>query len=359
MVLTTERTLSMSARVLTCVGAGLAARGDRVVFVPIRKSDVDRFLARRFPKLPAHTVSARGGIALALAVRKIVQASGAEAILVGCERDQLTAALAIGRHGGVVRRLAIGERFIPTWRSKFAASRSTCLLMGDEVGADVHQDTPVRAAVAWPRPQTLVPGDHARGSSAPSPSVLAVVAGDARVPAQHAAGAAALRAAARLLTRHAGLRVLLLGDTPAMQALRLHAASVGLTERVDVAPLDALIEPGQFTASAVWVTAAGDAGGVSVLSAMMRRIPVIVPQGFDTESLVASRITGFVSDDTDLSGSVASLAHLLADSAAHQSMGAAAASRAERAHGWEGYVHNVQAMLARVAGKTDNRHSPA
>jgi len=144
-----------------------------------------------------------------------------------------------------------------------------------------------------------------------------------------------------------------------MQALRLHAASVGLTEQVDVVPLDALIEPGPFNASAVWVTSAGDAGGVSVVSAMMRRIPVIVPQGFDTESLVASRITGFVSDDTDLAGSVAALAHVLADADAHQAMGAAAASRAERAHGWDAYLHTVQSTLARVAGKTANRHSAA
>ena len=349
----------MSARLLVSVGGGLAARGDRVVFAPIRKGDVDRFLARRFPKLPAHAISARGGIAGVLAVRKIAQASGADAILVGCERDQLTAALAIGKHGGVVRRLAIGERFMLNWRTKLAASRATCLMMGDQIGADVHEDTHVRAAVAWPRPLTLVSAEGARASSAGSPSVLAIVAGDSRVPAQHAAGAAALRAAARLLTRHAGLRVLLLGDTPAMQAIRLHAASVGLAERVEVAPLDSLIEPGPFNANAVWVTAAGDVGGVSVVSAMMRRIPVIVPQGFDTESLVASRITGFVSDDTDLAGSVAALAHLLADTDAHQSMGAAAASRAERAHGWDAYLHTVQSTLAQVAGKTANRHSAA
>ena len=350
----------MTARLLAMIGGGLAARGDHVVFVAVRKGEPDKFLARRFPKIPAHTISARLGVAQAIAVRKIARETRAEAILVACERDYITAALALGRDGGVVRRLAIGERFEPNWRTKIATSRSTCLLMGDQVGTDVHQDTHVRAAIAWPRPLALVPGEGPmRASAAPLPSVLAVVAGDSSVSAQHAAGATALRAAARLLTRHAELRVLLLGDTSAMQALRLHAASVGLTERVDVAPLDTLIEPGPFTASAVWVTAAGDRGAVSIVSAMMRRIPVIVPHGFDTEALVAPRITGFAADESDLAGSVAALAHLLADAEAHQAMGAAAASRAERAHGWDAFLRTTHAALSRVASKTSNRHSAA
>lgn len=359
MIFTTERALSISARLLLYAGAGLAARGDTVAFAPVRRGEADRFLARRFPKLPVHAVSARGGVAQALAVRKIAQSVGAEAILVGCERDQLTAALALGSHGGVVRRLTIGERFTQNWRTRLAASRSKCLLIGDQTGADVHRDTHVRTGIAWPRPLTLVPGEGARSGGTVPPPVLAIVAGDATVPAQHAAGAAALRAAARLITRHAGLRVSLLGERPAMQALLLHAASVGLAESTDVTPLDALIEPGPFSASAVWATAAGDKGAVSVVSAMMRRIPVIVPQGFDTEALVAPRITGFVSDDTDLAGSVASIAHLLADAAAYQSMGSAAAARAERAHGWESFLHTLHGSLAQVAGQSSSRHSAA
>src|SRR5688572_8219618 len=109
LVLTTERELSMTARLLVMVGAGLAARGDHVVFVPVRKGETDRFLARRFPKLSAQAISARIGVAQAIAVRKIAAATRADAVLVACERDQLTAALAIGSRGGVVRRLTIGE----------------------------------------------------------------------------------------------------------------------------------------------------------------------------------------------------------------------------------------------------------
>ncbi|MEO7520929.1 MAG: hypothetical protein ABIW79_03840, partial [Gemmatimonas sp.] len=93
--------------------------------------------------------------------------------------------------------------------------------------------------------------------------------------------------------------------------------------------------------------------------AMMRRIPVIVPQGFDTESLVAPRITGFASDDSDPAGSVAALAHLLADPAAHSAMGAAAAARAERAHGWDALLRTIQAALARVADSAASRTSAA
>ena len=179
------------------------------------------------------------------------------------------------------------------------------------------------------------------------------------MPAQHGAGAAALRAAARLLTRHPGLRVLLLGDIPTLQALRLHAASVGLADRISVMPLDALIEPGPFAAAAVWVTATGDTGAVSIVSSMMRRIPVIVPRGFDTEALVAPRITGFLAEEGDPTGSIAALAHLFADADAHFAMGGVAASRAERLHGWDAMLGRTLDTLVRAAGRWANSRSAA
>jgi hypothetical protein len=162
-----------------------------------------------------------------------------------------------------------------------------------------------------------------------------------------------------LLTRHADLRVLLLGEIPTLQALRLHSASVGLADRVSVMPLDALIEPGPFAAASVWVTATGDTGAVSIVSAMARRIPVIVPRGFDTEALVAPRITGFVADDSDPAGSIASLAHLFADAEAHAAMGTVAASRAARLHGWDAMLGRTMDALGQVAGRPAGSRSAA
>jgi len=360
LVLSTAREFHMSARVLMTIGAGLAARRHHVDIVCCQGSASEREISRRFPKVPLHPVADRHVLAQSFALRRIVRDLRIETILVGTERDQLTAALAIGRHGGVVRPLAIGERFAQGWRARLASSRATSLVIGDDVGINVHTDTHVRAAIAWPRTLLQDSSDTPlRLAPAVPPLLLAVVAGASTEPAEHAAGAAALRAAARLLTRSPGLRVLLLGERSALQAMRLHAASVGLADRVDVMTLDSLIEQGPFNAAAVWVTAGGDTGAVSIVSAMMRRIPVVVPRGFDTEALVASRITGFVADDTDPAGSVAALARLFADADAHCAMGAIAASRAERLHSWDALIERTAEALARAGGRRSTSRAVA
>ena len=350
----------MSARLLTSIGAGLAARGEGVTFVCCRDSTAEGEVARRFPDVARRTLAGRGNVARVLGLRRVVDALRPAAVLVHTEADMLTASLALGGRGGVVRRLAIGERFTRSWRARLAASRSACLLMGDEIGPQVHTDTHVRAAIGWPRVGVQGPGEMPlRLAPAAPPPVLAIVAGTTTPPAQHAAGAAAVRAASRLTTRHSTLRVLLLGAPPELQSMRVHAGSVGLADRLTIIPLDALITPGPFDAAAVWVTAQGDEGAVSIVSAMMRRIPVIVPRGFDTEALVAPRITGFVADDGDLAGSVAALAHVLVDANEHHAMGAAAAARAARLHNWDASLDRTLEALARVSGSRTSRPDAA
>ncbi|MES2523718.1 MAG: hypothetical protein V4617_13515 [Gemmatimonadota bacterium] len=363
LVLSTANSLTPSARLLVSVGAGLAERGHQTVVACCRNSASEREIARRFPSMTRRAVSGGNSIARGASTRGIVRSLQSDVVLVATERDQLAGALGIGRTGGVVRRLAIGERYAPSWRARLANARSRCLLFGDEIGPVVHTELHVRNAVSWPPLRVAIPGESPlRLAPVVPPSVLAIVAGTATGATgamEHAAGAAALRAAARLLSRHPGLRVILLGDVSSLQALRLHAASVGLVDCVSIQPLDALIDPGPFEAAGVWVTASGDTGAVSVLSAMMRRIPVIVPRGFDTEALVAPRITGVVSDDTDLSGSVAALAQLLADTEEHHAVGAAAAARAERLHGWDAMLRRMEDTLSRVAGRGQSRRAAA
>lgn len=347
LVLTTSGDWTMNVRLLATMAAGMSARGEQVTFVCCRGSATEREVARRFPDLPVRTIS--GAITLSRVVRLRTLAGSARpnAVLVHSERDAFAAALAFGRTAGVVRRIGIGQRFGQSWRARFTASRTRTLVMGDETGESVHLDTHVRTGVSWP-PLPVSESDHPVGVAS-APPVLAIVAGKATQMAQHAAGAAALRAAARIVSRHPDLRVLLLGETHRLQALRVHAGALGLADRLTVLPLDSLLVPGPFGASAVWVTAAGDEGAVSVVASMLRRIPVIVPRGFDTEALVAQRITGFVADDTDLAGSVSALAHLMADSAEHKAMGAACAARAERLHSWDAALTRTIAALSRVA----------
>lgn len=363
LVLTTAASLNTSARLLVTMGAGLAECGHGVVVACCRNTASEREIARRFPGISRRPVSGGNSLSRGVSVRGLVRALQADVVLVGNERDQLSAALGIGRIGGVVRRLAIGERYAPSWRTRLANARSCCLLFGDEVGPAVHTELHVRNAISWPAHRPVVPGEPPlRLAPVAPPSVLAIVAGTATGSVgamEHAAGANALRAAARILSRHPGLRVLLLGEVSSLQALRLHAASVGLVESVSILPLDSLIEAGPFEAAAVWVTASGDTGAVSIVSAMMRRIPVVVPRGFDTEGLVAPRITGVVADDTDLSGSVAALAQLWADTDEHNAVGAASAARAERLHGWDAMMRRIEEALLRVAGRGASRRVAA
>lgn len=338
----------MSVRLLAGMAAGMALRGEQVTFICCRGSATEREITRRFPGLPMRTISGALTITRAVRLRALARALRTDVALVHTEHDAFTAALALGRTAGIVRRLGIGQRFTRSWRARITAARTRTLLMGDETGESVHLDTHVRSAVSWPSPARDAETDHPFGTGNVAP-VIAIVAGDAARTAQHAAGAAALRAAARIVARHPDLRVLLLGEAAGLQALRVHAGALGLADRLAVVPLDTLLAPGPLAASSVWVTAAGDEGAVSIIASMQRRIPVIVPRGFDTESLVAQRITGFIADDTDLAGSVSSLAHLMADNAEHQAMGAACAARAERLHNWDAALTRTMAALGRVA----------
>lgn len=357
LVLSTHRTYSVSVRLLASIGASLSTRGEEVTFVCCRNSDTEREVARTFPTLTLRSLN--GGLAARriASLRRIVTELRPDALLVHTERDALAAALTIGRTGGVVRRLSIGQRLESSWRVRLTTSRTRFLAMGDEVGESAHLDKHVRTAVSWPA-LGLARDDRATADSADNPfrsgpsappPVIAIVAGDASNPAQHAAGAAALRTASRIVSRHPELRVTLLGHASGLQALRVHAGAVGLADRLDVMPVESLLSPGPFTAAALWATGTGDDAAVGIVAAMMRRIPVIVPRGFDTEALVAPRITGFIADDSDLAGSVASLAHLMADPADHQAMGAAAAARADRLHGWDAMITRTLSVLARVA----------
>lgn len=357
LVVSTHRTYSMSVRLLASIGAALAARGEQVTFVCCGNSDTEREVARAFPSLDRHVI--RGSLAARRIadLRTLVKQRRPAAVLVHTERDALAAALAIGRSGGVVRRLSVGERLESSWRVRLTASRTKFVAMGDDIGESVHLDRHVRTAVSWPLTAMSALADTESqlrvGTVAPPaiPPLIAIVAGNASVPTQHAAGAAALRAASRIVSRHPDLRITLLGQPSALQALRVHAGAVGLAERLDVVPVDALLSPGRFSAAAVWVTNTGDDAAACIVAAMMRRIPVIVPRGFDTEALVAPRITGFIADETDLAGIVASLAHLMADASDHQAMGAAAAARAERLHSWDATIERTLAALASVSGK--------
>ena len=158
------------------------------------------------------------------------------------------AAMATGRRGGVVRRWSVGEDAPErrpaalTWRSRLANACTRLTLWGRD---------PI--AVSWPGPSS-------RHGRAELPAGEAVPAALWIVPAadHDERTAVALRAAARLVGRHPSLRIVLLGEVAALQSTRVHAASLGLTAFVQVAPIDTLLLADNIDAAAVWVTADGD-----------------------------------------------------------------------------------------------------
>lgn len=339
LVLTTAASWTPEVRLLITLGAELAARGDVVTVACLSHGVLERFVEATFPRLPVRGITGQGAFARIRSARGIVAALRPDAVLVQSESDALLAAMATGRRGGVVRRWCVGEdapdrhQAARTWRTRLAGSRTRLTSWGRD---------PI--AVSWPEPSSPRARRDSTGDAVPT--ALWIVP-----PAEHdERTAVALRAAARLVGRHPSLRIVLLGELAALQSTRVHAASLGLTAFVQVAPIDALLLADDVDAAAVWVTADGDDGAIATIAAMQRGIPVVVPAAMPFASMVASRITGFVMSDADVAAIVAELARLMSDRHEYDAMGDAARARASRHHDWQRFVDEAAEVLSRASG---------
>ena len=339
LVLTTAASWTPGVRLLIALGAELAARGDIVTVACPSRGVLERSTEVWFPRLPVRGISGHGAFTRIASARGIVSALRPDAVLVQNESDALLAALATGRRGGVVRRWRVGEAApdgqpaTRTWRTRLAESRARLISWGRD-----------QIAVSWPGP--ALPGALVAVPSGDDvPTALWIVP-----PAEHDERTAmALRAAARLAGRHPSLRIVLLGELAALQSTRVHAASLGLTAFVEVAPIDTLLLADDVDAAAVWVTADGDEGAIATIAAMQRGIPVVVPSALSFASMVASRITGFVLPDGDVPTIVAELARLMSDRREYDVMGQAARARAVRLHDWPQFVDDAARVLSQAS----------
>ncbi|WP_411278457.1 glycosyltransferase [Gemmatimonas sp.] len=340
LVLTTAASWTPSVRLAITLGAELAARGDIVTVACLSQGVLERATEATFPRLAVRGITGQGGLARIRSARGIVAALRPDAVLVQSENDALLAAMATGRRGGVVRRWCVGEDALDarpaarTWRTRLAGSCAHLTSWGRD---------PI--AVSWPGPPPRAARTGTRSSES-VPTALWIVP-----PVEHdERTAVALRAAARLVGRHPSLRIVLLGDLATLQSTRVHAASLGLSAFVQVASIDTLLMADEVEAAAVWVTADGDEGAIATIAAMQRGIPVVVPAALACSSLVASRITGFVTSDADLSAVVAELARLISDRHEFEVMGDAASARALRLHDWQRFVDDAADVLSRASG---------
>jgi hypothetical protein len=348
-VLTTSATYTPGVRLLAALAAGLTRRGDLTALACLSRGPVETAIEQEWPRLRFRAIVGAGFVRRLASVRGIMTALRPTAVLVGSEEDASLASVAMGAHGGVVRRLTVSE------------SATSMRNGGDDATAPArwhrrlmrshtrYEAWGARAlAVSWPAPAPDAARDDPSVQALPVSSANVVI-----VPAaiHDAATALALRAASHLRTRMPEMRLTLLGAPAALQATRLHAASLALTNAVQILPLDTLLRHTTRDALAVWVCAAGDEGAVATLAAMQQRLPVVMPADAAFADLLVPGVTGFFVTAETLTMVVAALARVSGDATVAEQMGAAAAARAAGAFGWEAFVDGAAEHLARVGGR--------
>jgi hypothetical protein len=351
-------------RLMATLAAGLAARGDVVAIATALRSEAERAVERTWPRLSVRSVGGSGWLRQALSLRGIITALRPDALLVGSEADAVLAAFAAGKQGGIVRRLAADERstFEPLatdglrtdglrelnaslpWRARFALKRARITLWGAQ-----------RLALGWPvtPPVTdAAPGDPASVHRLPVSSSQVVLVPTAT---HDETTANALRALAHVRSRHADLRILLVGEPSSLQATRLHAAALDLSSCVQLTPMDALLHHELGHACAAWIAIDGDAGAVATLAAMQQGVPVVLPHDVSFTSLVTPGVTGFLAAPDSAVTVVAELARVLSDGHARRTMSDAAAAKAAREYAWDAFVDEAADLLARAGGVSNSR----
>ena len=266
-------------------------------------------------------------------LRKAIKGSFAEAVFVHTEREQLAAAAAVraaGR-GAVIRRIPAGGRltlgrvargalgvaptgFLFTWPeqpSDLPPDLDVLIALVTDLGLDPDADPPTEP------PQPPRRADERR---------IVVV----YEPGARARAATVLRAAAMLAPRHPELRVVIVGPGSDDEALRMHAAALGVNRIVRHVGDAEDLATYATGAHLGWVVANGDDGAYGALDLMAARVPVLVDRGSVAARYVADGITGVYLEPGEVAGTAADIALLLAREEERQAMGAAGRARLAR-----------------------------
>lgn len=354
LALVTDARWSASAMAIGMAAHALAARTHVVAIGCVADSAVALAFRERWPRLSMRDVRGDGWWRRASTVREVVEALKPDVMLVGSDDDAAAAALAMGSRGGVVQRIPLpldrlpgadghadGIAKGPGWRHRTALSRSRVQRWG-----------PSLETVLWP----AIPQDTLVHDADESPRLpLAIPHIVLMVPPVHdAATAGALRTLGTLHERHQDLRVTLVAESsaphvaPSIQDMRVHAASVGLAQALEVLSLDQWLDGLGGAATACWVIGGGDGGAFTSLAAMHRGAPVIVPADSALAPLVVPLATGL--HTLAAQGAILSdLARLIGDTTWHTTMSRAAQLRARRHFSSEGMLDELEAHLVRVA----------
>jgi hypothetical protein len=324
------------ARAFVAAARGLAGRGWRSALVTPGGSAAETHAERA----GVHVIATDAGDSFVGAVASLGRAvanHAAEVVFTHGERGQTIAAGAAWRagRGAVVRRIPAAAPLTPGGSVARAAARTAA----------------TGYLCTWPEQVEVVP-PRARAAAvvadlgiAPAAPIDDPASGGAQrivcayEPAVHLRAATVLRAAALLAPRHPELRIVVAGPGASDEALRMHAAALGIHHLLrvhdparDDGVAEAAVHAELARATVAWVIADGDDGAFGALDAMAAGVPVLAERGTTATRYVADAISGLHLAPNDVPGTAAVLAQLLASEDARRAMGQAGRARVARSY---------------------------
>lgn len=326
-----------STRVFATAAGGLTDRGYQVTAVCPPETAVEQ----RLSSLGVDVVPLDlGGTAFAAArrLRRVVEDRFVEVVFVHSEREALVAAFAtwFADRGAVVRRAKVAEVLPIGWRSRFGARfAATGFVFPSSLELNTSPALPSRAlgavvaevGVDAASYESVKPVQRASiGAAGASVKLIACIydqTARARI-------ATVFRTIALLAPRHPDLRLVLVGAGSDDEALRMHAAALGITRMVaylgDREDRLSVLR----AADAGWVVASGDDAAYGYLDLMALRVPVLAERSAVAQRYVADGIAGVLLPPGDAASTAAMVTSFLSGDEQRSAMGNAGHVRVVR-----------------------------
>ena len=305
-----------SARAFATMARTMAQRGYQVTYACPADSLAERRASYSgFEVIPVEPGGSLLGDAFRL--KNLLIGKFVEVICVHTEREQLVCSLAtrLAERGAVVRRVAAGDTLNPGFRLKEAMRMAASGYLYASPAELAAAPPMPRAIGSWVVPIGIDLDAYDEVRPAPRPALGA--SGVTRLavcvyePSARERIGTVLRTVALLSARHPDLRLAILGRGSDDEALRMHAAALGITgvvahlgERDDALQVMRAADVG-------WVVADGDDAAFATLDFMAMRIPVLAERGTIAQRHVADGITGLLLPPGDAPASAAALASFL------------------------------------------------
>lgn len=344
-----------SARAFAVAATELAARGHKVVVVAPPDSVTERIVSKMaalaevdstgFKLLPFRLKSLWPASVLRL--RGIIRQERVEVIYIHTNREHFIAALAcmLAGRGKVVRRVSVGSaigthlfsRIGTALVSRLARSSFMFSAEQDMQASRVPNNVEKTGVV----PVGVKETEHATPDSEYS-FIACVYDGSARNSA-----AIAIRTLAKLKDRHPSLRLIMLGEGPYEDDLRMQAAALRVLNLVTFAgERDDSLEV-MKRARLGWILTEGDTAAFSALDFMSVGVPVLTAESTVLDRYNLTGITGVQLSLKDANVVASLVSNTLADAETMSLMGEAARGRVQRYFSLVGMVDGFESM-ARV-----------